>query len=99
LTTTHSAQEFMNTAQKHRDTADDIRKHQETVDNIVAGLFSANKGDLMQQLNNIHTTWQDQVVKMRGRITDMADYMDTCSHHLSDKDQTNTDWLPPPPAI
>ncbi len=98
MTTTHSAQEFKNTAQKHRDTAEDIRKHQESVDNIVAGLFAANKGDLMQQLNNVHTAWQDQVVKMRGRITDMADYMDTCSNHLTDNDQSNTGWLPAPPA-
>jgi hypothetical protein len=97
LTTKHSPQEFRDSARDHRNSAEDIHKHEGSVDDIVAALWAANKGDLMVRLNDIHTGWKDRVDQMRGRIGDMADYMDLCSYHLGQRDQENTSWLPPLP--
>jgi len=89
----------MNAAQQHRNSESDIGKHEQSVKDLVEGLFATNKGDLMRKLHDVELAWSDQVDKMRKEISDMADYMDMCSRHLSDNDQSNTSWLPAPPTF
>jgi hypothetical protein len=96
--TRHTPQDFKNTAQKHRDTSDDVKRHQDDVTNIVGTLSGKNSSDTIRTFNSLHDYWHQQVSDMRGKLGDMADYMEFVSTHLVELEQGNTSELPPPPA-
>jgi uncharacterized protein YukE len=97
LTTRHTPQEFKNTAQKHRDTSDSVRRQQDDVTTIVGTFGSKNSSDTVRRFNALHDHWDQQVTDIRGKLGDMADYMEFVSNHLIELEQGNVGELPPPP--
>jgi len=73
-------------AERHRTSGDSFITQMTAVENEVDGLFATNTGDLMKMLDKLQNDWSEDVKLVKGKLDEMADYLDTVANKLQEQD-------------
>jgi uncharacterized protein YukE len=81
-------------ADRHLSSAGAFRDGNTQVQNEVDGLLAVNKGDLMDKLNALQDEWSENVLKVIGKVEDMANYLYEVANQIEAQDRENAGGLP-----